>query len=355
MTAFTDHLDLIGPDRTADGTVVAIVLVHNEANLLPAFLDHYRAAGASSDGIAFLIVDDRSDDGTADILAAAPDVTVLRPRDNSTYKEHKREWRSQALDRVAAGRWILAPDVDELLVWHGWPSRSLAELIGTLEAESAAALYTVMLDMYADAPLTDHVYHGGSLTDAFPFFDCPTLDPASTWMEQAPSRFRRNWPIPAMHVLGGMRQRLFSDEAPTAMARIARRLHRRWNHRPGSTAHVSAGLWRGLTRSRGAMPPLNLTKVPLVRWQTGLRFYGGAHAMNRVLPLGSERGVLLHFPITRGLEGLEYVTGRGQHADGSAYYRRLLDRAAVSPFYPGSRRLRSMSDLEQIFGTGGPA
>ena len=90
MTAFTDHLDLIGPDRTADGTVVAIVLVHNEANLLPAFLDHYRAAGASSDGIAFLIVDDRSDDGTADILAAAPDVTVLRPRDNSTYKEHKR-------------------------------------------------------------------------------------------------------------------------------------------------------------------------------------------------------------------------------------------------------------------------
>lgn len=345
MSAFTEHLDLVGPDRTAQGSVLAIVLVHNEANLLPAFLDHYRQMG----DVTFLAVDDRSADGTGDILATAPDVTVLRPRAGSTYRAHKRDWRGQALDRAAAGRWILAPDVDELLVWRDWPTRGLSDVIADLDAEGAQALFAVMLDMYADAPLTEHIYRGGPLPEAFPYFDCPARDPVSTWMEQAPSRFRRRWPTPAMHVLGGMRQRLFSDETVPAVARLSRRFHRHWDHRGDDNG--LAGAWRMLTRARGAMPPLNLTKVPLVRWRTGLRFYGGAHAVDRALPLGTERGALLHFPVTRGLEGLEYTVGRGQHAAGSGYYKRLIDRAAVSPVYPGSRRLRGMDDLAQVFGT----
>lgn len=344
MIGFTDHLDLVGPDRTAEGSVLVIVLVHNEANLLPAFLDHYRQMG----DVAFLVVDDRSTDGTGDILAAAPDVTLLRPRDGSTYREHKRDWRGQALDRAANGRWIMAPDMDELLVWRGWPERRLQDVIADLDGEGAQALFAVMLDMYADASLADHVYTGGPLQLAFPFFDCPTRDPVSTWMEQAPSRFRTRWPTPAMHVLGGMRQRLFSDETVPAVARVARRVHGRWDHRAGGTG--LAGVWRMLTRARGEMPPLNLTKVPLVRWQTGLRFYGGAHAVDRALTLGTERGALLHFPVTRGLDGLEYTASRGQHAAGSGYYKRLVERVSVSPVYDGSRRLRSMDDLAPVFG-----
>ncbi len=342
MTRFTDHLDLAGPDRTAAGAVLVMALVHDEANLVPSFLDHYRAFG----DVTFLIVDDRSSDGTGALLAAQPDVTVLHPRDGSTYSADKREWRGQALDRVAGGRWCLVPDIDEHLVWAGWPQRGFGALIESLEAEGGEALYATMVDMYADAPLAEHVYGGGDLRAAFPFFDDPRKDPAGIWMERAARAFLRDWPTPRMMVRGGMRQRLFQEAAPLPRLRLARRAFRAWDHDPQGRAAVAwVTMTRAFTRVRRARQPLNLTKVPLLRWRAGTRFSGGAHAIRPAYRLARERAALLHYPITRGMAGIEYVVARGQHVDGGSYYRSLLAAGGLNPCYDGSTRMETVDDL----------
>ena len=341
---FTEHLDLAGPDRTGGGDAVAVVLVHNEANLLVPFFKHYRRFGP----ITFVAVDDRSTDGSGDWLAAQPDVTLLRPRDGSTYAADKREWRGQVLDRVAGGgsRWVLAPDVDELLTWHGAPERSFGSLLATLDREGAAALLAVMVDMYRDAPIAEHVYREGDLLAAFPLYDDPARSGGTTWAERAPRRMRARWPAPEITVLGGMRHRLFGAGRPGPLRTLRRGLPR---HDPGPAGLLREAALRPFVRQRGTrLPAVNLTKVPLVRWRHGLRFFGGAHALNAPLRLASERGALLHYPITRGLDGIRHLAARGQHAGGAAHYRAMVDAGAINPVFAGTARRDGGCDLSGI-------
>lgn len=342
MTLETEHLKLRGPDRTDQAEYLCVALAHNEQNLLDPFFSHYRKVG----NITFLFVDDRSTDGTGDYLANQPDVTVMVPKEGSTYAEHKREWRGQVLDLVGEGRWILAPDIDEHLFWHGSLNRSFPKMIETLESEGADALFAIMLDMYADKPLAEHVFRSGSLVSSFPFFDDPRKDPTNTWMERAPSRFLRDWRTPELMVVGGMRQRVVDQNTVKISKRHA--LARRWFGHLRDHRNTSGKLLRRLTRSTGHLPPINLTKVPLVKWRRGLRFYGGAHALNGELKLASERAVILHYPITRGHEGIKNMASRGQNMGGSAYYKRLLSVASTNPCYEGSTKLDDLSSLVGI-------
>ena len=332
---FTEHLDLVGPDRSGGAGTVLVLLVHNEANLLPAFFAHYGAFGP----LAFVVIDDRSDDGSGAWLAARPDVTLLRPVEGSTYARDKREWRGQVLDRVAPGRWALAPDVDEHLVWHGAPARGFAALVSTLEAEGAEALFAVMVDCYRDAPLAEHVHDagdGGDLAARFPLYDDPARSGGTTWAERAPRRLRARFPTPELMVLGGMRHRLFGTGRPGPLRDVRRTLP---DHDLGGAARLREAALRPVLRQRGgATPPVNLTKLPLVRWRRGLRFSGGAHAVSAPLRLASERAALLHYPVTRGMDGIRSVIGRAQHAEGAAHYRAMAEAGAVVPRFAGTAR-----------------
>lgn len=342
MALETEHLRLAGADKTGQGAHICLLLAHNEGNLVGPFLEHYRNFG----DITFIVVDDRSSDGSTEYLAAQPDVTVLAPKDGSTYAKHKREWRGQVLDQVADGRWILAPDVDEHLVWHGHPDRSFGSLINGLDAEGADALYAIMVDMYADNPLGEHIYMGGPLLQSFPMFDDPHRDPTGTWMERGAGRFLKNWPTPELSVVGGMRQRLIASQSTQRMPvrHLGRRLFGRLRDHQGRASKIG----RLLTKHPGTLPAYLLTKVPLVKWKRGFRFYGGAHSLNAAVTVSSERAALLHFPVTRGAEGLQDIISRGQHAANSGHYKALLEVAQINPMYYGTRELRSLSDLDGI-------
>ena len=110
-----------------------LVLTHNEGAVLVDFFRHYRAIGRMN----FLVVDDRSDDGTFDFLMNQPDATIFRPKEGSNYAQHKREWRAILLDHFADDRWAIVPDVDEHLIWHDFETRSLHALLNDLESEGA--------------------------------------------------------------------------------------------------------------------------------------------------------------------------------------------------------------------------
>lgn len=337
----TDHLILDGPDRTDEGRHLCMLVAHNEINLITHTLTHYRSFG----DVTFVAVDDRSDDGTTDVLRSADDVTLLRPKEGSTFRDHKRQWRSETLDLVSRGRWVLLPDVDEFLVWHDRANRSFDALTDSLDAEGAGALFSVMVDMYADRPIADHVLKpGDNPAYVFPYFDAANADPGSTWMEPAPRRFVEKWPSPPFLMLGGMRQRLFAPEEqrPTALKRAARR---RFGF-IGDHMNRVGPLGRMLTRApKTAIPPYNLSKLPLVKWQKGMEVYSGVHAIRPGPRLSRERGVLLHYPLTRGREGLQYNIERGQHMAGSVYYKWIVDQAEASPMFHGSRAYANPSDL----------
>ncbi|MCR8548067.1 glycosyltransferase family 2 protein [Salipiger sp. P9] len=332
-----DYLERSGPDRIDREAVPVVALVHNEANILPAFLAHYRGLGR----VTFLIVDDRSTDGTAALLAAQPDVTVFRPVEGSSYRAHKALWRSQLLDRYADGRWCLVPDLDEHFVFAGQPGLSLEGYIAALEGEGAQAVATLMIDMYDDRPLGEHIFpdgQGRSLTESFPYFDGPAPFPEGYALRPVTRATLKRFPTPPVAFVGGARHRLFYPR-PTPSGPVSR-----WvaSHRFGFDGAVNARPGR-LARSvakRLFAGTLNCTKLGLLRWRRGWQFNGGAHKLDAAIPMSESIAAFLHYPFTRGREGIEYIAKRGQHADGSGHYKRLLDGEglAQSPVYAGSKR-----------------
>ncbi len=342
---------VVGPTRI-DADILCLFLIHNEEHLLPDLFRHYRAMG----DMHFVVIDDHSTDATRSILMSEPDVTLFEPRPGSTYAKDKREWRGGLLDALAPGKWCLVIDADERLVWRGYPDRHLHQLIGQMEAEGAKALIATMLDMYADKPIAEHVADGSKpLADTFPCYDDPNKDVLAYRTALTPASFRRRFPMPNSVLMGGMRDRMF-DAPDDRHAMLARLLQRKALARPRQIPANNL-FWERIitriTRPRRAQPPLNLTKVPLVKWQRGLRYNGGAHHLSANLTPATENGVLLHFAITQGVDGVAYLANRGQHAAGGGYYRSILDSGALSdlnPVYSGTSTLNDIAQLEPFFG-----
>ena len=344
------HLSRRGPSRLRKDAIPCLALAHNEANIIGPFLEHYRALGP----VSFIIVDDHSTDGTREFLEAQPDVTIYQPVPGSTYARDKRAWRSEILDACADGRWCLAPDIDEHLVWRGMANTSLPELIGALEEEGAEALLCIMVDMYADKPLAEHVFPGGTLADlrqAFPLFD--RLEGWNYRFIMTGRKSRKKFPTPQRYVSGGLYERLISTyhrkPAPLQRFFLARYADLSTSQNLTGREYMINLLARRFLRPFHAGPRrnLNLTKLTLIRWRKGMQFFGGAHSVNRRLQLSERRGALLHYRFTRGGRGLRYLAERGQHARGGAYYRQLLDDEGLarSPVGEASTGFRDDASL----------
>lgn len=342
-----DRITRITEDRHRPGQTPVVALSHNEINILPDFLSHYRTLCDAS----FLIVDDRSTDGSREYLAAQPDVTLFEPVPGAEFGKERAIWKSGLLDHYGAGQWCLSPDVDELFVCPGPVSRGLAGYIAALEAEGAEAAIALMIDMYADLALADHVHRaddGLSLTQRFDHFDGPATFPGGYTMRPVTKKQLQTHPAPPVRFNGGARDRLFflQDAQPTALQSwmIERFLRLDRTVTPRGLDAVLRRLARNRTRHlfQGA---LNATKIGLFKWQPGTVFNG--HVMDRPVRLSESIAALLHFPLTRGRAGVEYIVQRGQHAGGSRYYKALLDGGGLdrSPVFEHSRRYEGPESL----------
>ncbi|WP_297970633.1 glycosyltransferase family 2 protein, partial [uncultured Amaricoccus sp.] len=159
-------------------------IVHDEMFILEAFLAHYRRLGADR----FIILDDRSTDGTREFLAGQPDVMVIGsgiryfaqvsypPETLARIRETRavRLWRDQMLDQFCTGQWAVVVDPDEFLAVPSLPA-----LFAELAAAGAEAAWGVMVDMYPER-VRDILGQDSArfrLDDAW-FFDAkPHLDP----------------------------------------------------------------------------------------------------------------------------------------------------------------------------------
>ncbi len=289
-----------------------ICVVRNEMLRLPAFLEHYRRLGLGQ----FIVIDNDSSDGSTGYLDEQKDVLLFHTRDRYADAHSGIAWVNAILDRYCAGRWILFVDADELLVWPGMENDGIDGLVRRLDAQSAGALFTVMLDMYADRPFGSIGYErGASLTACCPFFD------------PGPYRVVRSRRFPFRQVYGGVRARIFRE-------------------------------------MNADFHPPTISKVPMVRWREGQHFAHSAHALGLSEKLPDFQAALLHFKMlddfvdkcaVEANHRQYYAGGREYRLIGEAITKRAnasFHDPDVSVRYTRANRLVEMGLLQ---GGGAPA
>lgn len=304
--AFRSRHQLKAPTRPAiprDG-VLAFVVLRNEAARLPYFLDHYRDLGVAH----FLMIDNGSDDGSTEMLAAQPDVTLWQTSASYRASRFGLDWLNWLLWRHGHGRWCLTVDADELLVYDQMETRKLPALTDQLERKSRKGFGTLMLDMFPKGPLGAQFY-------------APGQDPAQVldWFDPAPYRAVRQWPMNNLWVQGGARERVFFADRPTQS------------------------------------PTLN--KIPLIHWHRRYVYVNSTHsllppALNDIYdgPGGkTASGVLLHSKfLPEIIAKSRQEKARGQHFHNPAQFDGYYDQIADSPdlWHADARRYTGPADLE---------
>ena len=267
-------------DRTASlgaDPILLFVTVRNERVRLPYFLEYYRKLGVSH----FLIVDNGSDDGSRDFLAAQPDVSVWTTGAGYRQARYGMDWMMHLLRRHGSGRWCLTVDVDEFLVYPFCETRPLRALTDWLDNAGVRAFATMMLDMYPKGAMHEQPYREGQN----PF-------EIAQYFDSGNYTIRRNWPYQNLWIQGGPRARLFFGDQPKKA------------------------------------PAMN--KIPLVKWDPSYAYVSSTHmllprGLNLVYDAeGGEKpsGCLLHakFLDTFALKAEEELR-RGQHYAESHEYR----------------------------------
>ncbi len=273
-------------DRTGAIPKEAPVLactMRNEALRLPWFLDHYRRLGVGH----FLMIDNGSTDGSADILRDQPDVSLWHTDASYAAARYGMDWIGGLLDRHAHGRWALVVDADEYLIYPHWDTRPLQGLTHWLEGQGLRSFGAMVLDMYPEGRLDAVAYAPGQ----DPFALCRWFDGANYTVRRNPL-YRNLW------VQGGPRARTFFADQPQLA------------------------------------PALN--KVPLVRWQRGFAWASSTHML---LPRGLNQvydrqggetatGVLLHAKFLHWFgDRAAEEAARGEHFGAAREYRSYLSEA----------------------------
>jgi hypothetical protein len=257
-----------GPTVLGPDDVGLIMVVRNEAKLLPSLLAHYRRLGVSR----FVCLDDQSDDGTREFLLSHADVDVWES--SVRFKEARRgqNWREMLLGIYGADRWYLNIDSDEFLVYENWESVSIREVIRKLDDAGETRLAAPMLDLY---PIADPASMSASdLAALMPWqiadhFDC--------------SGYRLRRTKRGVSLTGGSRARKFGTGA-------------------------------------------EMMKFPLLYWDGSGHLGGSIH---RPLPyernFGAIRGILLHFKFLPNYrEKFVEAIADKQHFNDQVEYRGML-------------------------------
>lgn len=175
----------------ARGGIIAVSVVRNELPRLPGFLQHHRRLGV--DG--FVIIDNGSQDGSAEFLAAEPDVRLYATSASFAQSSFGIRWLNQVIDMHGRG-WVLYADADERLVFPGSEQRRLSDLTAYMAARGEQVMSAVMLDLFPSR--------------------AGDADAARIWFD--PPRLRPSMSCPYVEAAGGARRRLFGTTVTLSKA-----------------------------------------------------------------------------------------------------------------------------------------
>jgi glycosyltransferase involved in cell wall biosynthesis len=284
--------------------ILGAMTVRNESARLPYFLAHHRRLGVRH----FLVVDNASTDGTAEYLAAQPDVSLWTTSHSYKAARFGLDWLTAIMARHAHGHWCVTLDADELLIYPYWETRDLSVLTSWLEAQGLEMMGALMLDMYPEGPLDSATYNPGD-------------DPIATlgWYDGGNYSVQVQPKMQNLWIQGGPRARMFFAEDPRRA------------------------------------PTLN--KIPLVKWNRRFAYVNSTHAvlparLNLVYDVsGGEviSGVLLHTKfLPEVVAKSAEEKARREHFANSALYDSYYDRLIAAPtlWCAASRRYSGWRQLE---------
>jgi hypothetical protein len=206
-------------DQIASHDILLFVVLRNEENRLPHFLEYYRALGVDH----LFVVDNGSDDGTRALLKDQPNVSIWET--DASYRQSRFgiDWTNYLLARFGHGHWCLTVDADELFVFPSALGARLPDLTETLDRNNRPGFGALMLDMVPQTALGDTKYQPGD-------------DPIETlaFFDPGPYRGERQMPMNNMWVQGGLRERKFFNDrrrrSPTLNKIPLVKWNRRWTY-----------------------------------------------------------------------------------------------------------------------------
>jgi hypothetical protein len=206
-------------DRTAAITPGAILLfctLRNERRRLSYFLHYYRELGVRH----FLFVDNASDDGSREYLAAQPDVSLWTTGHSYKKSRFGMDWVTWLQRRYAHGHWTLTVDSDEFLVYPFCETRPLAALTDWLDQGGVRSFSTLLLDMYPKGQVTDETYRDGQN----PF-------EVAAWFDSGNYTISKNDAYGNLWIQGGPRARVFFADKPSAAPALNKIPLVKWDRR----------------------------------------------------------------------------------------------------------------------------
>lgn len=300
-------------DRTAQipkDAILAFSTVRNEIIRLPYFLDYYRQKGIQH----FLFVDNNSDDGTCEYLAAQPDVSLWETSHSYKLSRFGVDWLTWLQIKYGHDHWCLTVDADEVFVYPHCDTRSLTQLTDWLDQTGTRSFGAMMLDMYPKGALNAQAYQSGQdPIDILRWFD------VGNYRSQMQAGLRNLW------IQGGVRERVFFADRPDRA------------------------------------PTLN--KTPLVKWSRRYTYVSSTHSLlprslNQVFdpvgtgaPSGKTTGVLLHSKFLHMVvEKSAEEKHRQEHFANSNLYDAYYDSLTQSPdlWYAGSKEYSGWQQLEAL-------
>lgn len=293
-------------DQIAATDILAVMVLRNEMQRLPFFLSHYRRLGVSH----FLVIDNDSDDGSAELLAAQPDVSLWHTKSSYHASRFGLDWMTWLQMRYAHDHWCLMVDADEILIYADYQKYGLPDLTRWLEAQGRQAFGALMLDIYPKGALSAHNYTAGQ-------------DPSEVlqWFDAGPYRAQRQAPMGNLWVQGGARERMFFCDDPRRA------------------------------------PTLN--KLPLIKWNRRYAYANSSHSMlppdmNNAYdgPGGKQpSGVLLHSKFLPDIVSKsETEKTRQQHFHTPQEFADYYDLISADPdlWHAGSVRLENEAQLQAL-------
>ena len=211
LVSVVNRTDLINPDD-----IIGFSTVRNEIERIEHFLEWHRKLGVSH----FLIVDNQSDDGTAELLEAQPDVSLWTTKHSYKASRFGVDWLNFLLFRYGHGHWCLTLDADELFLPPHAGDGALRRLVRWLDNVGAEAIGAIMLDLYPKGQLGAQVFEQGQdPLDILRWFDRDGLH------VQERADFRSDL------VRGGVRGRLFFGQEPNRAPTLNKVPLIKWNRR----------------------------------------------------------------------------------------------------------------------------
>jgi len=213
------------------GDILLFSTIRNERVRIPYFLKYYRDLGVNH----FIIVDNGSDDGSAEYLSAQNDVSLWSSI--SSYKRSRfgSDWLNWLQMRYAHGHWCLTVDVDEFFVYPFCDTRPVRALTDWLDASSIRSFGAMLLDMYPKGALDEQPYTEGQN----PFEIAPWFD-SGNYMISKNDVFGNLW------IQGGPRARTFFADHPERAPALNKIPLVKWDRKYAYVSSTHMLLPRGL-------------------------------------------------------------------------------------------------------------